>query len=233
MSMRQKGYLLIVLLVGISLLLIYVWDPALQGQNEEELTELPAVEVEEGLGELIYNRRSIRSFTDEPLSSEDVASLLWSGEGITVDGVSGPTRSSPSAGATDPLEIYLVAGEVEGLPAGIYHYDPVDHELSLTKEGDHREQIAGAALGQAALRKAPVVVIVTADYDRTTAAYGARGERYVHIEAGHAGQNINLMAEQRGLGGVLIGAFDDNALQDILSSEPAEPLLLIPVGHPE
>ncbi len=231
MSIKSKSILLILLLAGFSLLLVYGWGPVLQGQNEEDLTELPEVETDEGLAELIYQRRSIRNFTDEPLTQEDVAHLLWSGEGITVDGVSGPTRSSPSAGATDPLEVYLVAGEVSGLPAGVYRYDPVDHDLELKQEGDYRAQITDAALGQAALREAPMVVIIAAELARTTASYGVRGERYVYIEAGHAGQNINLMAHKRGLGTVLIGAFDDQEVQNVLSSEPAEPLLLIPVGH--
>ncbi len=195
----------------------------------EETVELPDID-HEGVVETIYYRDSVRSFTDEPLCSEDAAHLLWAGEGISVDGVSGPTRTSPSAGATNPLEIFLVAGNMEEMSEGVYNYDVEEHELKQVKDEDLREDIAIAALGQEFMAEAPAIMVIAADYERTTGRYGERGIQYVHMESGHAAQNMNLVAEERGLGAVFVGAFEDEEVQNIMGTEQAEPLLLIPVG---
>ncbi len=219
-------------LAVIGLGIVYLGTSAGSGEERsvQETVELPEIE-HEGVVETIYNRYSVRSFTDDPLSSEDTAHLLWAGEGISVDGVSGPTRTSPSAGATNPLEIFLLAGNVEEMSEGVYNYDVEGHELEQVKDEDLREDLAGAALGQDPLAEAPAVLVVAADYERTTRRYGERGIQYVHMESGHAAQNINLVAEERGLGAVIIGAFDDERVQDIIGAEQAEPLILIPVGY--
>ncbi len=203
------------------------------GTTEEagERIDLPEIEVEEGVAEAIYERVSVREFTDENLKKEEIGHLAWAGEGITVDGVSGPTRSSPSAGATDPLKIYLAVSGVEDMEPGIYEYDTENHELVNRVKGDRGEELAGAALGQQAIADAPVVMLVAADYERTTSRYGERGVRYVHIEAGHAAQNMNLMAEEMGLGAVMIGAFEDEAVVEIAGMDEKEPLLIMPVGY--
>ncbi len=201
-------------------------------QSLSNPSDLPPIDSEKGLANLIYYRQSERSFTNDPLSQEDIAYLLWAGEGITVDGVSGPTRSSPSAGATDPLELFILANNVEGLEKGVYRYSPEAHELTLAREGELGGDLAQAALGQTVIRDAPAVFIVAANYDRTTGRYGERGVKYVHFEGGHAGQNINLMAEERGLGGVIIGAFDNSSVKQIIGVEDEDPLLIIPIGHP-
>lgn len=234
----KKGVLVMLgLLVVFSLVYVFTSESSVLDQNNSSIdgkaVDLPVVEKESGVGELIYNRRSHRNFEDKPLSREDIACLLWSGEGITVDGVTGPTRSSPSAGATDPLKLYLLVSEVEDLKEGIYYYDPLGHNLTLKIEGKWGQSLADSALGQTVLQEAPVVLIVAADFERTTSTYRQRGERYVHIEAGHAAQNINLMAEEKGLGTVIIGAFTDDEVKDIINSEEVEPLLLIPAGYPE
>jgi len=176
--------------------------------------------------EALKSRRSIRSYKDTALSLNEVAQLLWAAQGITVKWGG---RTAPSAGATYPLEVYAVVGEVEGLEAGLYHYDPQDHTITKRKTGDLRSALANAALGQTWVRNAPIDLVIAARYERTTRRYGERGIRYVYMEVGHVGQNIYLQAEALGLGTVAIGAFYDDKVKKVLGIEE-EPLYIMPVG---
>ncbi|OGP64044.1 MAG: nitroreductase [Deltaproteobacteria bacterium RBG_13_53_10] len=175
--------------------------------------------------ETLNRRRSVRSYEKAPLGLEDVSQLLWAASGTNLYG-----RTAPSAGATYPLETYLAAGEVEGLNPGLYRYSYSRHSLEGKREGDLRRKLARAALEQRMIERAPATVIVAADYSRTTGRYGPRGGRYVHMEIGHVGQNISLQAIALGLGTVMIGAFEDNDVKEILGIEE-EPLYIIPVGR--
>jgi len=183
--------------------------------------------------EAIARRRSIREYSGEPLSMGELSQILWAAQGIT-DPRWG-LRAAPSAGATYPLEVYIVVGEggVTGLEAGVYHYDPRDHGLRLVKAGDHRRALSKAALEQAWIAAAPVDLVVAAVYERTTKRYGDRGIRYVHMEAGHVGENVYLQGTALGLGVVVVGAFSDEEVQGVLNLPvEEEPLYIIPVGHP-
>jgi len=177
--------------------------------------------------EAILSRRSVRDYRDEFLSLEEISQLLWSAQGIT-DG--GFKRAAPSAGALYPLEIYVVVGRVERLTPGVYHYIPKKNSLVNTLSGDLRKELAQAALNQAWVENAPVDLIITAVYERTTRKYGERGIRYVYLEAGHAAQNIYLQVESLGLGTVTVGAFDDSRVKEILNLTE-EPLYIMPVGR--
>jgi len=195
---------------------------------------LPRLKGEVSLEEAIASRRSIRDYLDKPLSLEQLAQLLWAAQGIT--DVTRSFRAAPSAGATYPLELYVVVGEggVTGLEAGVYHYDPRAHVLVLVKKGDVREDLARACLNQPWVREAPVSIVIVAVYSRTTARYGDRGVRYVHIEVGHVGQNIYLQATALGLGTVAVGAFYDEEVRKIVGAKDAEhPLYVMPVGVPK
>lgn len=195
--------------------------------------ELPEVELRGSeLGELIFYRSSVRQFEEKEVEIEKLTEILWSTIGITLDGVTGPTRAAPSAGSTNPLIIYLVASQVEDLEPGIYKYKPESKSLEMVAEGDRSEELAGAALNQQAIERAPFSLLIAADYQQTTGRYGERGRRYVEIEAGAAAQNANLMAENHGLKGVIIGAFQDNQVKDVLGGIEEEPLLIIPLGYP-
>ncbi len=192
----------------------------------------PETEGEVPLEHTIAGRRRRRTFTDRTLTLKEVGQVLWSAQGVT-DEARG-YRAAPSAGATYPLKIYIAAGDgaVEGLNAGVYLYDPEDHSLSQTLEGDVRRRLARAALGQGFVGDAPVSVVITADYDRTTGRYGERGIRYVHMEVGHAGGNIYLQCEALGLGTVAVGAFDDGGVEDVMGIPRGEDALYImPVGY--
>ncbi len=182
------------------------------------------------MSDTLRQRRSVREFAPTPLSLETAAQLLWSAQGITSpDGL----RTAPSAGALYPLELHLVAGAVEGLPDGSYRYDPVHHSLTLTAEGDLRSALAHAALDQSWIIPAPAMVVIAAVPMRTTQKYGERGTRYVHIEVGHAGQNLLLQAVALGLHSVVVGAFRDHTVQRLLGLATDEhPLTILPVGYP-
>jgi SagB-type dehydrogenase family enzyme len=241
MSRTKRDVISIITVVLILTAIIYLtwpkpYEPAKFKPYEPRFVYLPkperrgTVSVEEA----IQRRRSIRSYTDEPLTLQDISQLLWAAQGITDP--ARKFRAAPSAGALYPLEVYLVVGRggVKGLEEGLYHYDPYEHGLRYILTGDLRPDLAEAALGQIWVREAPIVIVITAVYERTTAKYGERGLRYVHMEAGHIGQNLYLQAVARGLGMVVVGAFYDETVQEVLQlPKDHKPLYLIPVGHPE
>ncbi len=181
------------------------------------------------LQEVLQRRRSVRQYSADPLTLEELGLLLWACQGIT-----DPRgfRTAPSAGALYPLEVYLVAGRVRELEPGVYHYVPEGHSLRLVAKGDVRDELCRAALGQKWVAGGAVVVMIACEYQRTTARYGERGIRYVHMEAGHAAQNLLLQAVALGLGAVPVGAFDDQRTKEVVGlPEEQEVLYLIPVGR--
>lgn len=179
----------------------------------------------------LAQRRSLRSFALRPLALGDAGQLLWAAQGIS--DATHQRRTAPSAGATYPLVPYLVAGRVDGLPAGVHRYEPAGHRLVTVAGGDLRADIATAARGQRWLADAPALVVIAAQPQRTAARYGARAERYVAIEAGAAAQNLLLQAVALGLGGTLVGAFDEAALRRAVPLGDGEQVLaIVAVGHP-
>jgi SagB-type dehydrogenase family enzyme len=203
--------------------------------SDRVIIELPeprftgSVSVEESLNQ----RMSVRAFDDMPLTPDEVSQLLWACAGKTWDGVTRASRTYASAGGLHPLELYILIGSVQDVPQGIYKYDWKDHTLQMIKSGDFRGELSDAAIGQIAVLEAPVCIVITAVYKRTSKIYGERGAvRYVHMDAGHAGQNIYLQASSLGLGTVAIGAFFDTRVSNLLELDREQPLLLFPVGRP-
>ncbi|MBM4274941.1 MAG: SagB/ThcOx family dehydrogenase [Deltaproteobacteria bacterium] len=203
------------------------------GAQALEVVKLPspaykgAMSVEEALKQ----RRTVRRFAGKGLDLKQVGQILWG-----ADGVSDPRgyRTAASAGATFPMEIYLVVGErgVSKLAAGVYRYRPEDHALELTSKGDARQAVARASLHQTWMAEAPVMVVIAAEFRRCTARYGQRGIMYTHMEAGHVGTNVFLQAEALGLGAGIVGAFEDKGLAQALKLPGNhEPLLVMPVGY--
>jgi SagB-type dehydrogenase family enzyme len=199
-------------------------------ESKPDIIKLPnprykgSVSIEEAL----LKRRSVRDYKNESLTLADVSQLLWAAQGITDPG---GLRTSPSAGALYPLEVYVVAGNVKDLPGGIYRYRPHKHELERVVAGDKRTELCNAALGQTYVRSAPAVIVFSAVYERVTVKYGERGIRYVHIEAGHAAQNAFLQAVSLNLGAVVIGAFHDEEVKKIIrAADREQPLYIMPVG---
>jgi SagB-type dehydrogenase family enzyme len=197
----------------------------------EGLVQLPPADTQGGrsVEQALQQRRSVRRFSARALTLAEVSQLLWAAQGITdPQGL----RTAPSAGALYPLEVLLVAGHIDALPAGVSRYRPARHALERVVEADVRPALARAALGQTWVRTAAAVVVFAAVYERTTAKYGKRGIRYAHIEAGHAAQNLFLQAVSLELNTVVVGAFDDDAVRRTLGlPRDHVPLILMPIGR--
>ncbi len=197
---------------------------------------LPSPETEGGMSlfTALAQRRSVRSFSDtDSTTLEQLSRLLWAAQGKT--GTRG-RRTAPSAGATYPLEVLCCIDRVSGAEPGLYRYDPVDHILSPTTfsvTGVNASSIAEACHGQSWIGNASAILVIVADYPRTTDHYGERGVRYVDMEAGHAGQNIYLMAAALNLATCAVGAFDEDALAELLGLSGQTPVYIFPVGVPD
>jgi len=208
---------------------------------ELTIIKLPAPRLQGhvSLEETILRRRAVRRYSKKPLLLSQLGQILWSAQGITG---TRQFRAAPSAGATYPLEIYVVIGkqcivdgetkqDLQELQAGIYRYETNSHSLSLHTSGDSRLDLARAALNEEFIAKAPVNIVICALYHRTSYRYGKRGERYVHMEVGHVGENIHLQAVALGLSTVEVGAFDDGAVTRVLGvNKQIMPLYIMPVG---
>ena len=174
-------------------------------------------------------RKSIRSYQGEDLTLAEVSQLLWAAQGINrKNGM----RTTPSAGALYPLEVYLAVGQIEQLPVGIYQYRIQGHELVQISDEEKQQALAAAGYGQSCIERGAINIVIAAVYERTASKYGERAERYVHMEVGHAAQNIYLQAIALELGTVVVGAFDDSRVKKILLMDVDEtPLYIMPVGR--
>ncbi len=216
----------IVFLLSTAALLGLLSAPEPAASPEAEMRKLPppALAGKVSLEETLKLRRSVRNFSSEPLGEAEVGQLLWAAQGVTE--AKRGLRTAPSAGATYPLETYILTTE------GCFRYLPAEHALRLHLPGDLRLGLARAAYGQECVAQAPLLVVFTAVFERTTARYGERGTMYVHMEAGHAAQNLHLQAAALGLGSVPVGAFEEEAAAGALKLPPGEkPLYIIPVGR--
>jgi len=190
----------------------------------------PILDSEFSVEESLAKRRSVRDYSAQSLSLAEISQLLWAAQGVNRPG---GYRTAPSAGALYPLEIYLVSGQVDDLPAGVYRYSPEEHGLNLVLSGDIRQELSKAALGQDSIQNAPAVIVITAVHERTTVKYSNRGIQYVHMEVGSAAENVYLQAESLGLGTVFIGACHDDQVSQVLELDGQEqPLCIMPVGRP-
>ena len=175
------------------------------------------------LEQAIAVRRSRRHFVPKPLTLEQIGQLAWAAQG---QDEGSNYRTTPSAGATYPLELFVITDE------GLFLYLPAKHALEKLADKDLRSLLASAAWGQEFVQAAPLTLVFAAEFTRTTGRYGKRGIRYVYMEAGHAAQNVHLQAEALGLGSVAVGAFDDAAVSKVLSlPRNLEPLYMVAVGY--
>ncbi|MEJ2719639.1 MAG: SagB/ThcOx family dehydrogenase [bacterium] len=183
------------------------------------------------VAEVLRRRRSVRKFANTPLELAEASQLLWAAQGVT-DPEEG-LRTAPSGGALYPLEVYLVAARITGLPTGVFKYSPPQHDLVGILEGDKRDKLASAAVDQTWMRRSAAVIVIAAVYERMTGKYGKRGIQYVDNEVGLAAENVSLQAVAIGLGSVIVGAFEENRVRRLLGMSADEvPACLIPVGRP-
>lgn len=157
-------------------------------------------------------RRSAHDFSGQPLALRTLAALVEAGYGVTAPG----RRTVPSGGALYPLELYPVAANVDGLDAGVYHFDPPRHMLELVQTGDVAADLGAACPFPGLLAGAAAVVFVTAVFWRSRFKYGLRGYRFVLLEAGHVAQNILLAATELGVQALPLGGFYDTRVESLL-----------------
>jgi len=198
-----------------------------QTRHERISLPRPRYQSQTSVEQALSRRRSVRDFRDRPLVLSELSQLLWAAQGITHR--SG-YRAAPSAGALYPLVVYVLVGNINGIDVGTYKYLPHEHSLLHYASGDKRMALRQAALDQPAVSSAAAVFVICAVYERTTRTYGKRGIRYVHMEAGHAAQNVYLQALSLQLGTVALGAFDDEQVKEVLALREEQPLYLMPVG---
>ena len=200
-----------------------------ESMNEQIKLPKPKYDGNISVEQALLERRSVRAYKDGPLTLNQVSQLLWAAQGIT--DTREMFRTAPSAGALYPLVVYIAIGAVEGVANGVYKYRPQQHKLVKVRNGNVRNELTIAALGQTCVGESAIVIVFSAVYERTTQKYGNRGIRYVHMEAGHAAQNVFLQAVSLDLGMVVVGAFKDDEVRKILNmSDKEQPLYIVPVG---
>ena len=175
------------------------------------------------LEQAIASRRSRRDFLPDFLTLEQIGQLAWAAQGQEPGG---RYRTAPSAGATYPLELFIITAD------GLFHYLPGKHALEQLADIDIRAKLCSAVWEQEFIQAAPLTLVFAAEFSQTTDHYGKRGIRYVYMEAGHAAQNVHLQAESLGLGSVAVGAFDDVSVGKVLSlPDHFEPVYMVTTGY--
>ena len=198
----------------------------------------PATDGEVSLEHVLAHRRSQRHLTGQAISAEQLGQLLWSAYGVTSPQpykplTRGGFRTAPSAGGSYPLEVDVIIGNVEGIEPGVYRYVSEAHKIVRRMGKDIREEMCKAALGQAFVREAPVTIVYSGIFERTTKKYGERGlARYVWLDAGHSAENVCLQVEALNLGACVVGAFNDEQVADLMQYPIEEvPMYMVAAGH--
>ncbi|HIC91344.1 MAG TPA: SagB/ThcOx family dehydrogenase [Syntrophaceae bacterium] len=172
--------------------------------------------------ECLGRRRSLRDYKPLPISLEELSSLLWATQGITVESPPFFYRTAPSAGALYPIETYLWVNRVNGVEKGIYHFNVKDFELEQIAKGDLFREITKASLGQVTVMIAAIVFIWTAIVLRSMWKYRNRAIRYIFMDVGHICENLQLAATALNLGSCPIGAFYDDEINRLIELDGEE-----------
>lgn len=218
----------------IALIVLMSFKEAVFAANDIKLPK-PAFTGKMSVEAAMLKKKSVRHFSKDPLTLEQVSQLLWAANGaLPVDAISGATvKTLPSAGGIYPLEIFLLTGNdtIKGLPAGIFQYYAISNSLVQTSQGDGRLALAQAALSQLWIASAPAVIVIAASFNKMTAKYGNEGIKYVFMESGSSNQNLYLQAEALGLRMGTVGAFEAGSVSSAIKiSAGVTPLLIVPVG---
>jgi SagB-type dehydrogenase family enzyme len=243
--MERKKIVLLIILIIVFIAVVsafYLSEPKKTvytvTKNANGIITLPSPQLTGNISveEAIQNRRSIRKFSNESLSINNVSQILWAAQGITNKQSS--LRAAPSAGQVYPLEIYLIAGTegVNGLEEGVYHYSPSNNTLEKKINGDLRADLSSIADNQPWVKQAPVNILITGNYQKMIDKYTDKElcTRFVDLEAGHVGENIYLQSETLGLVTVSLGSFNETQLKQLLQLPDNEtPIYIFPVGHPQ
>jgi SagB-type dehydrogenase family enzyme len=195
--------------------------------------------IDTSLSVAIAARLSCRSFTSDALTLEQLSALLFYTYGVegcvNLGALEHLERPVPSGGGLYPLELYLLVQRVEGLAPGVYHYFPLCQALEVLEPMEVPHSVLTQLfLNQSYMADAAVVLVIAANLRRTMHKYEDRGYRYVLFEAGHAMQNMNLVAAALGVGGFNAGGFFDSYLANLLGIdiEKEVPLYCAGLGVP-
>ncbi len=216
------------------------WDrkPPLYKQYPPNLKRFDLEKPDRSGGEPLYHllqqRRSVRNYNPDKVSGSKLSQVLWASQGITLSTEYHQFRTAPSAGGLFPIETYCVINNVDGFPAGVYHYQVSYHSLILLKEGNFGLDLARAALGQKMMRDASFNLVWTAMIDRSKWKYDQRAYRYIYLDAGHIAQNTALAAVSCELGSCQIGAFFDEEVEQIIGvdGEKEFAIYMTSIGRP-
>lgn len=194
----------------------------------KEKVKLPEPDTTGGppIWDCLKKRRSIRNYKDKPVSLKELSQILWGSYGVTAREWGYYLKTAPSAGALYPIEIYVASFNVEGLKKGIYHFNPLEMTLRGIFEGDFSKEITHACLGQDFILDSAFLLILTAVPSRTMGRYRERGVRYILMDLGCIIQNIYLSLTAMNMGGCIIGAFSDSAMNKLMNLNPEKELVL-------
>lgn len=201
-------------------------------KDDEFIKFSKPLDLETHLSSTIKKRKSHREYKNEPMSLDELGTILWHSYGIRENTRDFPYRNVPSAGALYPLEIYIYANMIDQLEKGIYHYNIMDNGLECLTTGEFGDYLAGACLGQRFVKQGAAVIFLTAFFRRNMAKYGHRGMRYILLDAGHIAQNAILCSEALGFGTCCVGAFFDDEINAMLGIDGVEESIvyLISIG---
>lgn len=183
----------------------------------------------EALDDVLHRRRSIREHRKQPVPVSTLAVLLERAAGITGQSASPDhpeitqlLRANPSGGALYPLEIYVAALDIGGLPAGLYHFHASQQCLELVQGGNFRGDLERHLWIGDQILHSPAVVVLTGRWNLPLRKYGERGYRILLLDAGHLMENLLLAATALRLGACPVAGFCDDRLAELLSVDPRE-----------
>ena len=205
----------------------YSGSPLIQLPTDVEFSAL-------SLDKALKVRKSVRHFSNTPLTLEQLSYLVWSASGVQRIEHDFAFRTAPSAGGLFPIETYLVVNNVVGVSPGLYHYCITKHALETLRPGEYGIQLSDAAMGQSMCAHSSIVFIWTSIFQRTRWKYGSRAYRYIYLDAGHMAENVALTAAAMGLGTCAIAAIFDDEVNEILGVDGIEEsaIYLTTVGTP-
>jgi SagB-type dehydrogenase family enzyme len=224
----------IIAIVGLALLAVTIMaasENSSSNADESKSIKLPEPRTDGGIAVemALKERRSIRGFGKEGLTLDEVSQLLWAAQGVTDDQ---GHRTAPSAMARYPLQVYLLAGNVTGLPSGVYRYSPQGHNLTVIHQGNIDEYYSAAAGFEAWIKTSPAIFIITGDLNRMNTIPGRDSTRWVYVEAGAAAENLLLEVVSLNLACTYTAGFDANKTQELLGLPEGEvPIGVLPVGR--
>ncbi len=199
--------------------------------KKKKLIDLPApdkIDVPSwDLRKAIEDRVSVRKYSAEALTLNELAWLLWATQGVKVISEVYTKRTVPSAGARHAFETYLLINNVEGLKPGIYRYLALEHKLvEVDLAEDIGDRVIEGAYGQKMVKAGAVTFIWVAIPYRIAWRYGQRSYRYLHLDIGHVAQNLYLAVENINSSCCAIAAFYDEQMNEILGIDGEEQFVI-------